>query len=45
MKRFALQHGQAIAMLGNDDAKIVTRQNGKTASVTYPASGIRWKHD
>lgn len=45
MRRFALQHGKAIAMLGDDGARVVERDDTKAAGVsvkTYPAGSVVW---
>lgn len=45
MRRFALQHGKAIAMLGDDSARIVERDESRASGVrvqTVPAGAVRW---
>ena len=42
MDRFALQHGKAIAMLANDDALIVEREDGGLTRHHLPATCVRW---
>lgn len=43
MDRFALQHGKAIALLGNDGARIVERlDNGRLARHEFPPESIFW---
>lgn len=48
MDRFAVQHGKAIAHLGNDGARIVERgamrKNGKFQLVRYdlPPESVNW---
>lgn len=47
MRRFALQHGKAIAMLGNDDARIVERDDTRKSGVrihTVQADSVQWFH-
>lgn len=45
MRRFALQHGKAIAMLANDGARIVERDDSRKAGVVVhelPAESVKW---
>jgi len=45
MRRFAIQHGKAIAMLVNDSARIVERDESRKAGVVVhdlPAESVRW---
>lgn len=45
MDRFAMQHGKAIAMLANDGARIVTRnESGRLERCELPADSVYW-HD
>lgn len=42
MRRFAMQHGQAIAMLADDSAMIVDRWCSKLVTKTIPADQVQW---
>lgn len=45
MRRFAIQHGKAIAILADDGARIVERADTRKAGVivhTLPAENVRW---
>lgn len=45
MRRFALQHGKAIAILANDDCRFVERDESARLGVVahhIPADRIRW---
>lgn len=45
MRRFAMQHGQAVAHLANDSALIVTRSPVSVSGIletTYPAHRVTW---
>lgn len=44
MRRFAIQHGKAIAILANDGARIVERAANKTGVVvhTLPPESVSW---
>ena len=44
MNRFALQHGKAIALLGNDDAIIVECQEDGLVHHHLPAACVRWSN-
>lgn len=45
MRRFAIQHGKAIAMLADDSARIVERDDKRAAGVIVhelPKENVRW---
>lgn len=45
MRRFSFQHGKAIAMLGDDSARIVTRDYSRKSGVsveTLPPEAVKW---
>lgn len=47
MRRFALAHGKAVAMLGDDSARIVERDSGLKSGArvrTLPPQSVKWIH-
>lgn len=44
MRRFAIQHGKAIAMLADDSARIVERATNKSGVVVHnlPRESVHW---
>ena len=46
MRRYALQHGQAVAMLADDSALVVTRVPVNASGVSetrWPAHKVNWR--